>query len=95
MPGMGSLAGLGGMGASSLAGPLGMALGGITGAVSDNQKKKAKERDESNPNSPNFRPKHRRMTQIQQTLNAFREQKLAGKLTMAQSAFNWADSLRI
>lgn len=90
---MGSLAGLGS--AASLAGPLGAAFGLAAGAVSDNQKKKAKERDESNPNSPNFRPKHRRMTQIQATLNAFREQKLAGKLTLAQSAFNWADSLRV
>lgn len=92
MPGL-SLGGIGS--AAALGGPIGAALGLATGLASDNQKKKAKERDESNPNSPNFRPKHRRMTQIQNTLNAFREQKLAGQLTMAQSAFNWADSLRV
>lgn len=92
--GGGTAASTGGMG--SFAGPLiGAGVGGITGAVSDNEKKKARERDESNPNSPNYRPKNRRLTQLQTSLNAYRQQKLAGQMALSQAAFQWADSLRI
>lgn len=73
---------------------IGAGVGAGSELMNQNEQKKAREREESNPNSPNYRPKHRRMTEIQNALNQYREQKLSGQLTLAQSAFDWANSLR-
>jgi len=69
---------------------VGAATGGVSGLIGDlfNRKERKKAERAS-------RPKHRRMTAIQEAMNAYREQKLAGQLTMAQSAFDWSNNLRL
>ncbi len=65
---------------------IGAGIGAATGAVSDNAADK-----QDDPN----RPKRRRLQQIQESLTALRETKLAAQMTAAQSAFDFANNLRI
>lgn len=75
-----------GAASGAMFGPIGAAVGGGAGLFSDLEKRKQMKA---------MRPKNRRMTEIQNALTAYREQKVAGQMTMAQSAFDWANSLRI
>jgi len=65
---------------------IGAGLGAAQGAVADNAADKV--------DDPN-RPKRRRLKQIQEGLSALRETKLAAQITAAQSAFDFANNLRI
>lgn len=84
---------LGGLG--SVAGPVGAVAGGGMGLFSDLQKKKEADRQRQRENEEKYPGGHRRMGQIMNALNAYREQKMAGQLALSQAAFQWADSLRI
>jgi hypothetical protein len=76
---------------SSMIGTIaGSVIGGGAGLFSDLEARKERKKQERAS-----RPRHRRMAQIQDALNTFREQKLSSQLTMAQSAFDWANSLRL
>jgi hypothetical protein len=71
-------------------GPIGTVVGGGAGLYSDMEKRKQRKKEEAAS-----RPRHRRLAQIQDALNAYRETKLAGQLALSQAAFSWADSLRL
>ena len=68
----------------------GTAIGGASGLLGDifNRKERKKAEKAS-------RPEHRRMTSIQNALNAYRENKLASQLSLSQAAFDWANNLRL
>lgn len=74
---------------------LGAGIGGGMGFLSDSQKKKEQEKQRKREEEERYPGGHRRMGQIMEALNAYREQKMAGQLALSQAAFSWADSLRI
>lgn len=80
VPGIGTLIGAG----------VGAAAGAGAGAYAEGEEGKQQAEQERM-----MYGEHRRMNRIQKALNAYREQKLASQLSAAQSAFSWADSLRL
>lgn len=88
MQGMGMGAMQGGLTGSSVAPGIGTiigaGLGAASGAMSDREKKKQAEQG---------RPKRRRLKKLQDALSAYQQQKLAGNMTLAQSAFNFGQNV--
>lgn len=82
--------GAGGAGAAGGAGLLSAGLGLGSGIMSDVEKRKERKKAEKAS-----RPERRRLTEIQQALQAYRETRLASQLTTAQAAMEWAGNLRI
>lgn len=88
---MGALSAAGaGAGAAGGAGLLSAGLGAGAGIFSDMEKRKARKKEEKAS-----RPERRRLTEIQQALQAYRETQLASQLTTAQAAMDWSQNLRI
>jgi hypothetical protein len=74
---------------------IGAGIGGGMGFLSDSQKKKEQEKQQQRADEERYPGGHRRMGQIMEALNAYREQKMAGQMALSQAAFSWADSLRL
>ena len=71
---------------------IGAGIGAAAGGAAANKQEKDASRAESTSGA---RPKNRRLASFQNTLAQYREAKLAAQLNAAQSAFAWADSLRL
>lgn len=80
-----------GLGASAI----GAGIGGGMGFLSDSQKKKEQQKQQQRADEERYPGGHRRMGQIMEALNAYREQKMAGQMALSQAAFSWADNLRL
>ncbi len=88
--GVGSSAVSRAMSGTALLPGIGTAIGAGAGLFSDMEARKQRKKEEKAS-----RPERRRLTEIQQSLTALRETKLAAQMTAAQSAFDWASNLRI
>lgn len=66
---------------------IGAGVGAASGAYADNEAEKKEQ-------AANPRPKHRRWERVMGNLNALKQQQMAAKMSVAQSAFEFGSSLR-